>query len=230
MSNLHNQNFYRNSYTLMPTQNYSSAAQQQRKDDQQFQQPQDTQRNIPEGKESDKSHIIDLIVKDHRTVDSLFNEWKSTKDEKQAEKLQREITKELSAHAAVEEQLLYPALRNMYGAQMADHNIQEHAKVKELLVKLKSAKPLTSDYTSMQDTLINDVRHHVKEEEQDIFPRLKKDMNEEKLREMGTYWNQLKKVAPTEPHPGAPATPPGNYIAGPILSFIDKLKEVITKK
>ena len=83
--------------------------------------------------------------------------------------------------------------------------------------------------------LIENVRHHVEEEESGLFPQVRKAVGRKELGELGQAMEKAKKTAPTRPHPKAPDTPPGNLVAGPGAAVVDKVKtkakeKVSTKK
>ncbi|TMK86314.1 MAG: hypothetical protein E6G57_12495 [Actinobacteria bacterium] len=73
--------------------------------------------------------------------------------------------------------------------------------------------------------LIENVRHHVKEEEGELFPELRRAMKRKELEELAQALEQAKKMAPTHPHPRAPDTPPGNVIAGVASAAVDRAED-----
>jgi hypothetical protein len=70
--------------------------------------------------------------------------------------------------------------------------------------------------------LMENVRHHVKEEEKDLFPQVNKLMGKATLDELGDAMAQGKKTVPTRPHPRSPDEPPGNLVAGAGAALMDK--------
>lgn len=66
---------------------------------------------------------------------------------------------------------------------------------------------------------------HVEFEEKQVLPELQSVVKPEDLREMGNLIQMAKKIAPTQPHPEAPLTPPGNLIMGPLAALTDRIKE-----
>ena len=69
------------------------------------------------------------------------------------------------------------------------------------------------------------VRHHVEEEEKDLFPKVAKALGKPRLNELGDALEAAKKTAPTRPHPRMPDEPPGNILATPGAAIMDKALE-----
>lgn len=76
--------------------------------------------------------------------------------------------------------------------------------------------------------LIADIRHHLKDEENDLLPRLRDACDATELRELGAKFARAKKMAPTRPHPAATYRPPANKILGPDVGLIDRVRDAIT--
>ena len=74
--------------------------------------------------------------------------------------------------------------------------------------------------------LIESVEHHAQEEEDDLFPDVRKAMGRKALAELGAAMEKAKQTAPTRPHPRAPDTPPGNVAAGKVAGLTDKARKV----
>ena len=169
---------------------------------------------------------IDVLVSDHRTVEALFSRLETTGVEQAA---LDQVIRELSIHAAIEEQVLYPALRREVGdgEGLAEHSLEEHQEAKELLASIEKAGAEDPQTGQLLTQLISSVREHVREEEGQIFPKLRSAMSPENLLAMGEALEKAKKMAPTHPHPKAPSTPPGNIIAGAPAALVDKARDAI---
>lgn len=185
---------------------------------------------------SDHSHRVDgieLLIRDHRTVDDLFEQYENVGPEDHATKrsLVDDMIRELSVHAAIEEPFLYPFIRDEVngGDRLAQEGIEEHQEAKNILADLEDRKPTDPDFDARVRELIADVRHHVEEEEQEFFPALRTAATPEQLGDLGERLSTAKSAAPTRPHPGAPNTPPGNLAAGPVAGAVDRAKDAITK-
>src|SRR5688500_5277490 len=116
---------------------------------------------------------IKLLTDDHRTVEGLFQRYEQPgADTETRRAVVDEIIRELSIHAVLEEQLLYPRLRDAVpgGEPMAEEALQEHQEAKEELARLDKTAADDPRFDGLVRSLISDVRHHVEEEETELFP------------------------------------------------------------
>lgn len=180
---------------------------------------------------ADNQDMVSLLVQDHREVDALFAKLEDPglSGEQQAG-LVSSVTAELVRHSVAEEQWLYPTVRRVLdgGDDLADHEISEHAEVEETLKQLERAHPDDPGYREVVNKLIADVRHHVEEEEGDLFPRLREATTEAERAELGEKIQAAKRSAPTRPHPSSPSTPPANKVLDPGVGMIDRLRDALT--
>lgn len=131
-------------------------------------------------------------------------------------------------HASIEEQILYPQVRKALGDQYADRSLDEHQEVKDLLYKLENMKPEDSQYELTVRRLEDAVEDHVREEENEIFVKLRPQMSSSDMEDMFNRLESAKKIAPTRPHPAAPNKPPGVYahkVVGAAEQAWEKTKE-----
>jgi hemerythrin superfamily protein len=172
---------------------------------------------------------IALLKADHRTVDQLFEKFEAAgaRAFKTKRRLVDKIITELSLHAAIEEQAFYPTVRQ--AAPDIDEEvlegIEEHHIVKWELSELEDLPPDAENFEAKVTVLIENVRHHVEEEEKVIFPEVRKALTRKELEDLGDTLAAAKKIAPTRPHPRAPSTPPGNVVAGAVAGMVDRAKE-----
>jgi hemerythrin superfamily protein len=186
------------------------------------------------GKASRPSDVIALIKADHATVNELFRRYGSIGERafKGRQQIAERVIKELSVHAAVEEQILYPHVRTAVpnGEKLVKEAIAEHESLKKLLAQLDKCPPESEAFDELMTRVRDEVRHHVKEEEASdgILGRLRKHTTPSERREMATLTRTAKKAAPTRPHPKAPSTPPGNIIIGAAAALVDKARDKVT--
>ena len=160
---------------------------------------------------ADRDHrdAVDVLLADHRTVDRLFDRFEALTDTTDVEgkrALVREITRELSIHASIEEQHFYPAVREHLpqGDAVAQEGLDEHHGVQDLLLAIEDTDPAEPKYDERVTMLIREVRHHVIEEETEILPGLRQHVGEEVLLQLGERLREAKVTAPIRPQPNAP--------------------------
>lgn len=120
---------------------------------------------------------VEILKADHRKVEALFEEFESSKRKDRKEKVALEICDELSLHAAVEEEALYPPAKKALGeedAELVAEAIVEHSSLKWLIQQIIDEEPGSELYDAKVIVLKEYVSHHVKEEEKELFPKLKK--------------------------------------------------------
>lgn len=175
---------------------------------------------------------VELLATDHRTVEQLFHQLelasKTSAVENQRDLAQR-IVRELSVHAAGEEQVLYPAIRRALddGERRADEGIAEHAELKQLLADLDGVQPHDERFFAGFRRVMDVVRAHVADEEQALFPRLRESVGQAELYELAEALVSAKRLAPTRPHPHAPSRPPGNIVVGAAASLADRTRDIV---
>ena len=182
-------------------------------------------------------NAIKLLKQDHRTVEALFKRFEAAGDD--AHKVKRDIAdrivKELSIHAAVEEQFLYPAARER-DPRLDDlvlEALEEHHIAKWTLREIERMASDDERFDAKVTVLMESIRHHVEEEEEELFPRLAKAMGNDELEALGAVMEQAKKAAPTHPHPMSPDTPPGNVVGAGLAKVLDAgrdLARTMTRK
>ena len=150
------------------------------------------------------------------SVEKLFKRFEDAGDRAFVEKRKvvDRIIEELSVHAAIEEQLFYPVTRATVPAveDVALESLEEHHIVKWVLSELEGMDPEDERFDAKVTVLIENVRHHVEEEESEYFPEVRDELGRKALGELGDAMAAAKETAPTRPHPRSPDTPPGNIV------------------
>jgi hemerythrin superfamily protein len=147
---------------------------------------------------------ITLLKDDHKTVEKLFKEFEKTKEAATPaakRKLVRQMLKELTTHAYIEETIFYPTARAAVPGT-EDHvleSVEEHHVVAWLLSELSHLDPDDETFDAKTTVLIENVRHHVEEEEQEWFPQVRKAMGRKELADIGERLEAAKAEAPTDP-------------------------------
>jgi hemerythrin superfamily protein len=175
---------------------------------------------------------ITLLKDDHKTVEQLFRRYEKAGDRAHAEKrnIVERFTEALSVHAAIEEQLFYPVVRaTVPGTEdMALESLEEHHIVKWVLSELEHMEPEDERFDAKVTVLIENVRHHVKEEEHDFFPKVRDELGRDALSHLGDAMVEAKKTAPTRPHPRSPDSPPGNVVVGAAVGVADRIGDTVS--
>ena len=122
---------------------------------------------------------IAMLIADHKKVKALFNDFKKLKENKGSDdekaEIVRQICTELKVHAEIEEEILYPAVREAIDeADLMDEALVEHAGAKELIAQLEGVEANDDLYDAKVTVLGEQIDHHVREEEGDMFPKAKK--------------------------------------------------------
>lgn len=174
-------------------------------------------------------NVIELLQRDHSEVDELFRRVNLSDKPESIDELTKQIVHDLSVHAAVEEQFVYPLIRAKVdgGSALADEAIEEHQQAKRLLADLEKLDAGSAEHSATMQELIESIRHHVEEEEGDLFPKLRAEVSEGTLDKMGALVEQAKKVVPTHPHPLVPGTATAQLLAGPWAAMADKVRDVL---
>jgi hemerythrin superfamily protein len=125
---------------------------------------------------SSASYAVKLLKQDHRAVSQALEEFESaSREDKEA--IARRICRMLTVHAQIEEELLYPAARDALDADAA-HLVAEagveHASVKDLIRQLEQREDVDEEYEARVEVMGEYVKHHVKEEETELFPKLER--------------------------------------------------------
>ena len=115
---------------------------------------------------------IEFLILDHRAVDRLFTQFDEAKEEQSRQRIIREAVAAVAVHAAIEEEIFYPAARALIAdKQLIDTAIEEHAEVKRVMDNLAE----THDAPARSEkflALARLVKERVKEEETQLFPKL----------------------------------------------------------
>ncbi len=132
--------------------------------------------------------VIQLLKKDHKMVKSLFEEFENLKNNAGQKKsdLITQITQALTAHAQVEEELVYPAFMEQRSMkEQVNEALEEHHVTKMLLAELGELQPDDERYDAKVKVLCEYLMHHVKEEEKEMFPQAQKRLSAKHLAALG---------------------------------------------
>jgi hemerythrin superfamily protein len=124
------------------------------------------------------TNAVEVLKRDHDEVEKLFDQYEDAKDESNTElkvQIVTAVCKALAMHAQIEEELFYPAMRRQEDAlELIDEAAVEHQTLKNLVAELEGASPDDDLYDAKVKVLSEYVKHHVKEEEGELFPIAKR--------------------------------------------------------
>lgn len=136
---------------------------------------------------------IALLKQDHRVVERLFDEFEEADDD-QLQMIAERVCQLLTVHAQIEEELLYPpakqALEEEEDIELVNEANVEHQSAKDLIAKIEDMTPEDESFKATVKVLGEYIKHHVKEEENELFPKVKKtDLD---LKDMGAQLLERK--------------------------------------
>lgn len=119
-------------------------------------------------------NALQLIKQDHKKVEALFQKYKKARGQESKRKIAEDAMEQLEVHAAIEEEIFYPAAkRELEDGEIVEEAIKEHSEVKDLIEELRSMESDDEDFDSKFAELVENVQHHVKEEENEMLPQVK---------------------------------------------------------
>ena len=140
---------------------------------------------------------IAMLREDHKHVSAMFAQYQKMMDKGTAaakQALAGKICGELKIHTTLEEEIFYPAARaalGKKGADLLDEATVEHASAKSLIAQVESASPADELFDAKMAVLGEYVKHHVKEEQEQMFPKCRKAPID--LRSLGAQMSARKK-------------------------------------
>jgi hemerythrin superfamily protein len=180
--------------------------------------------------------VIAILTHDHREVEQMFSELTSLRgatgeaERARIKDLADQVTIELVRHSVAEEAEVYPRVKERVSDAEAERAKHEHAEAEETMKRLEKLSPDDPSFETELQTLMQEIRQHVAEEEGEMFPHMRQIFTQEELVEMGAKVESVKKMAPTRPHPTAPDEPPGDKVLGPVTGLLDRMRDAVTHR
>ena len=140
-----------------------------------------------------------LLTKDHDTVKALFKQFEDAGDTayKTKQTIFETIKSELLIHMDIEESIFYPTVKAQPSEELKDgirEADEEHHVAKLLMEEISKMKPEDEQYDAKVTVLKENIEHHVKEEEGELFPNTKKRINKELLEQLGEEMEERKEA------------------------------------
>jgi hemerythrin superfamily protein len=138
---------------------------------------------------------IELLKADHKKVAALFDQVKESEGPKEQWILFGKIKKELEVHTHIEETVFYPKLQQYEDLKdMVLEAFEEHKQVKTLIREIEGLVEGSEKLAAKLNVMGDNVEHHVEEEENEMFPEVKKILSKEELEELGAQLQGAKKA------------------------------------
>jgi hemerythrin-like domain-containing protein len=141
-------------------------------------------------------HMIDLLKADHAHVKDLFQQYEAAGHQAHRKKqgLAEEVFAALDVHTTLEEELFYPAMKRKTdrdGKDLVAEAVEEHHVVKTLIDELQSLDPKDERYDAKFKVLMENVEHHIEQEEGEMLPEAEEVLGE-RLERLGTQMQERK--------------------------------------
>ena len=140
----------------------------------------------------------DLLKKQHKSVKALFKEVEKTEDGRRRRQLMEQIAGELKIHTRIEEEIFYPAAREIgtsKAEELVDESFEEHHVVDLVLAELPKVDPEDERFAAKMTVLSELVLHHAEEEEDELFPLCEKKLGRERLQQLGEQMQEMAESA-----------------------------------
>jgi len=172
------------------------------------------------------------VRKDHDEVRSMISKLKVDIDKDQKQRLFNDLVKKVAQHNVAEEVVLYPAVREIISESLfrtaTDQTIEEEKVLYDLDQRYGrniSAPGFTENLSKFETVM----ELHIKMEEEEILPILESTCNADDIDSINHWFDNTRNLAPSRPHPDGPHSAAANLASGPILKFIDKLRDLSKK-
>ncbi|MBF6166818.1 hemerythrin domain-containing protein [Streptomyces gardneri] len=146
---------------------------------------------------------IVLLRDDHKVIRRLFREFEKAGDDAVETKghVVNKIIEALTVHTYLENECMYPEVRKLVPELEEDilESYEEHHVADVLVTELAMMKPDDEHFTAKATVLIENVDHHIDEEEGEWFPKVRERLGRKQLQEIGARLQELRKKAPTSP-------------------------------
>ncbi len=146
---------------------------------------------------------IVLLKNDHKEILKTFKEFEKAGENatKRKGQLVDKMIELLTVHTYIENEVMYPRVRELVPELEDDvlESYEEHHVADVLVVELSLMKPDDERFTAKTTVLIENVRHHIEEEEQEWFPEVRKALGRKQLQQLGEELAEAKKRAPRRP-------------------------------
>src|SRR5712671_361185 len=133
---------------------------------------------------------IELLKSQHREVEALFKKIEKAEGEEKQE-IFEQIADALAVHTTIEEKHFYPATRSARTEDLLQEAVEEHLAAKRTIADLMEMSPGDAQFDAKCTVLQEQIEHHVEEEEDELFPKVKKLLKKEELEDLGVVMEDM---------------------------------------
>jgi hemerythrin superfamily protein len=152
-------------------------------------------------------NAIELLKEQHEEVSKLFKKYEKLGEGADAERRELfiQIADRLSAHATIEELYFYPSVKTDKTEDIVREAVEEHLGVKRIIADLLEMEPSDENFDAKMKVLMENVEHHVEEEEDELFKLVRKVLNEDQLLALGVQMKaEFEELMEAEPRNEVP--------------------------
>jgi len=178
-----------------------------------------------------RTSVLQRQKADHVRLHELLQALRRVRGTAEEELVLARVYRLVFSHAFAEEAVLWPVLRRVVpdGERWTLQVEQEHQEVNELVTLLDRGRPGEPGRDALLDRLLVVLDEDVRDEEDELLPRLQRSVGPLRLRLLGLAWEAVRRVAPTRPHPTVARRPPGNALAALPLTLLDRSRDLVTE-
>lgn len=172
--------------------------------------------------------VLRILYEQHARIRDLFSEITSSSGEDRKNAF-GELRALLVAHETAEEMVLRPVTSEAGGKDVADARNAEESEATKVLKQLDDLDVDSPEFAEMLGSFQKSVDEHAEAEEDQEFPLVEQNTDEEKRKAMGRVMKSVEAMAPTRPHPSTAGKPAAQYAVGPIASLMDHARDAVSK-
>jgi len=144
---------------------------------------------------------IVLLKEDHKEIKKLFRDFGKAEGEKEKGRIVDRIIEALTVHTYLENECMYPEVRSLLPDLESDilESYEEHHVADVLVMELSGMSPDAERFDAKTTVLIENVEHHIEEEEEEWFPKVREALGRKQLQDIGARMLEMRKKAPRSP-------------------------------
>lgn len=174
--------------------------------------------------------VVAFLKAQHNLIEDMFDQVLHATDPKAREEPFAALRQLLAVHETAEEMVVHPRVRreDEAGDAIVDARLKEEHEAKELLSQVEKLDITSQEFIDELRKLREAVLEHARQEENDEFPVLEREVDADDLKRMGAAVRAAEAIAPTRPHPGVESAKL-NFALGPFASMLDRARDLIGK-